>query len=61
MDKMSGKFTVKQKLEEMNLDSEPENVQKLFNYAKLKEKGRVTENEISEIFSNYQNIDMMIR
>ena len=61
IDKMTGKHTVKHKLEEMNLKVETEDVQKLYNYAKLKEKGRVTENEITQIFSNYQNLNIMIQ
>lgn len=61
MDKMSGKYSVKYKLEKMNLNADSENVEKLYHYAKLKEKGRVTDNEISEIFSDYQNLNMMIQ
>lgn len=52
LDKMAGVHTVKQKLEEMKLENDKENVQKIINYAKLKEKGTVTDNEIFDIFTD---------
>jgi 2-isopropylmalate synthase len=61
LDKMTGKHTVKHKLEKMNLKTNDEDIKKVYNYAKLKEKGTVTENEITQIFSNYQNLNIMIQ
>jgi 2-isopropylmalate synthase len=58
LDKMSGVHTVKQKLEEMNLKANNNDVQRIINYAKLKKKGTVTDNEILNIFTDerYENI-----
>ena len=61
LDKMASKHTVKQKLVEMNLNADSENVQKIVNYAKLKEKGKVTENEIFDIFTNNRNLNIMFQ
>jgi hypothetical protein len=45
----------------MNLKVDNENVQKVISYAKLKEKGTVTENEIFDIFTNYRNVNIMFQ
>jgi len=61
LDKMASKHTVRQKLEEMNLKADDDNINKIINYAKLKEKGTVTKNEIFDIFSNYQDVNIMFQ
>jgi len=61
IDKMTGVQTVKQKLEEMKLEVDNEKVQKLINYAKLKEKGTVTNNEIYDIFTDNENMNGMFQ
>jgi 2-isopropylmalate synthase len=61
LDKMSGANTVKQKLEEMNLKANSSDVQKIINYAKLKKKGSVTENEILDFFTDYRNENIMFQ
>jgi len=61
LDKMASKHTVRQKLEKMNIKVNKDNINKIINYAKLKEKGSVTENEISEIFTNYRNVNVMFQ
>jgi 2-isopropylmalate synthase len=52
LDKMAGTKTVKQKLEKMKLTVNNEDVEKILNYAKLKRKGTVTENEILNFFKD---------
>lgn len=61
LDKMAGVHTVRQKLEEMNLEANNDDVQKIINYAKLKKKGTVTENEILDIFKDDQNANIMFQ
>lgn len=58
LDKMSGVHTVEQKLEQMKLDANKDDVKRIINYAKLKKKGTVTEKEILNLFSDrrYENI-----
>jgi len=51
LDKMASVHTVKQKLEKMKLDANQDDVKKIINYAKLKKKGIVTENEILNLFT----------
>ena len=53
---MASKHTVKQKLEEMDLKVDNENIQKIINYVKSKDKGTVTKNEIYDIFTDYRDI-----
>jgi 2-isopropylmalate synthase len=61
LDKMTSVKAVKQKLEELKLEADNEKVQKIINYAKLKEKGTVTNNEIYDIFTESQNINCMFQ
>jgi len=61
LDKMASAQAVKQKLEEMKLEADNEKVQKIINYAKLKEKGTVSNNEIYDIFTDCRNIDNMFQ
>ena len=61
LDKMASVHTVKQKLEEMKLEADKDNITRIINYAKLKEKGIVSDNEIFDIFTDYKNIDMMFQ
>jgi len=56
LDKMASKHTVKQKLEEMDLEADNENIQKIINYVKSKDKGTITKNEIYDIFTDYRDI-----
>ena len=61
LDKMSGVHTVKKKLEKMNLSAQKDDVKKILNYAKLKSKGKVTENEILNFLSDNRNENIMFQ
>ena len=61
LDKMASKHTVKKKLEEMEIEADNDSIQKIINYAKLKEKGTVSENEIFDIFTNYRTANIMFQ
>jgi 2-isopropylmalate synthase len=61
LDKMAGVHTVKQKLEKMKIEANNDNVEKILNYAKLKKKGIVTDNEILNFFSDYKNENIMFQ
>ena len=51
LDKMAGKHTVIKKFEQLGLSKYKDNTNKLLEYAKSKEKGIITKNEIFQILS----------
>jgi len=61
LDKMSGVHTVRQKLEKMKLSVNKNDVKRLLNYAKLKRKGYVTDNEILNLFTDNRNENLMFQ
>jgi 2-isopropylmalate synthase len=61
LDKMSGVQTVRNKLEKMKLSAEKDDVEKILNYAKLKSKGKITDNEILSFLSDNRNENIMFQ
>jgi 2-isopropylmalate synthase len=61
LDKMSGVHTVRKKLEKMKLAANQDDVERILNYAKLKRKGIVSDNEILNFFTEHVNENIMFQ
>jgi len=61
LDKMSGAQTVRNKLEKMKVSADKDDVERILNYAKLKSKGKVTDNEILSFISDNRNENIMFQ